>query len=47
VRGRAGVNHLPLAAFLNAVLASGLRLEHVEEPDGDDYPVLLALVARR
>jgi len=45
VRGRAGVNHLPLSDFLNAVIASGLRLERVEEPGEEDYPLLLALAA--
>jgi len=47
LRGRVGVNHLPLADFLNAILRTGLRLEHVEEPGEDDYPLLLALRAIR
>jgi SAM-dependent methyltransferase len=47
VRGRAGVNHLTLADFLNAIVVSGLRLQRVEEPGDEDYPVLLALAARR
>jgi SAM-dependent methyltransferase len=47
LRGRVGVNHLPLADFLNAILDTGLRLEHVEEPGEDDYPLLLALRAIR
>jgi SAM-dependent methyltransferase len=47
IRGRAGVNHLPLADFLNAVAAAGLVLERVEEPGTDDLPLLLALVAVR
>jgi SAM-dependent methyltransferase len=47
IRGRAGVHHLPLEDFLNAVLESGLRLERVEEPGDEDYPVLIALTARR
>lgn len=47
VRGQVGVNHLPLADFLNAILDGGLRLKRVEEPGPDDYPVLIALVATR
>lgn len=47
VRGRAGVNHLPLADFLNAVVEAGLHPERFEEPGEDDYPLLLALGARR
>ncbi len=47
LRGRVGVNHLPLADFLNAILDTGLRLDHVEEPGEDDYPLLLALRAIR
>jgi SAM-dependent methyltransferase len=47
IRGRAGVHHLPLEDFLNAVIASGLRLERTEEPGDEDYPVLIALAARR
>ena len=47
VRGRAGVNHLPLADFLNAVVGSGVRLERVEEPGDEDYPLLLALTGRK
>jgi SAM-dependent methyltransferase len=47
VRGRAGVNHLPLADFLNAVLDAGLRPERFEEPGEDDYPLLLAFRAYR
>jgi SAM-dependent methyltransferase len=47
VRGRAGVNHLPLADFLNAVLDAGLRPDRFEEPGADDYPLLLAFRAYR
>jgi SAM-dependent methyltransferase len=47
VRERVGVNHVPLAELLNAVLAAGIRLEQVEEPKGDDYPLLLALQGSR
>jgi SAM-dependent methyltransferase len=47
VRERVGVNHVPLADLLNAVLAAGIRLERTEEPEGDDYPLLLALQGTR
>ena len=47
VRGRAGVNHLPLEDVLNAIVSSGLRLENVQEPGEDDYPLLLGFSARR
>ncbi len=47
IRPRVGVNHLPLADLIQAILNSGLTLTHVEEPGDDDYPFLLALVARR
>jgi SAM-dependent methyltransferase len=47
VRERVGVNHVPLAGLLSAVLDAGIRLEQIEEPAGDDYPLLLALRGRR
>jgi SAM-dependent methyltransferase len=47
VRERVGVNHVPLAELLNAVLAAGIRLEQIEEPKGDDYPLLLAMQGSR
>lgn len=47
VRSRVGVNHPPLGHLLNAVLDAGFRLERVEEPGEDDYPMLLALRAIR
>ena len=45
LRGRVGVNHVPLADFLNAIIDAGLRLGRVVEPDGEDYPLLLGLRA--
>jgi hypothetical protein len=39
------VNHLPLAEFLNALLASGLTLLEFGEPGEDDYPYLLSVKA--
>jgi SAM-dependent methyltransferase len=47
VRERVGVTHVPLAELLNTVLAAGIRLEQIEEPKGDDYPLLLALQGTR
>ncbi|MDQ3881160.1 MAG: methyltransferase domain-containing protein [Chloroflexota bacterium] len=43
LRGRVGVHHVPLAEFLNAFIDAGLRLEHVDEPEDEDYPLLLGL----
>jgi SAM-dependent methyltransferase len=47
IRGKVGATHLPLALFLHAFLDAGLQLERVEEPEGRDYPYILALRARR
>ena len=47
IRGRAGVNHLPLADFLNAILDAGLRLERVEEPGDEDYPLTIGIRAAK
>ena len=47
VRSRAGVRHVPLSELLNKLIASGLRLEHVEELGEGTVPWLLALRARR
>jgi SAM-dependent methyltransferase len=48
LRRRVGYRHVPLAELLNAVMAAGLRLEHVEEPDtGELVPGALAFVATK
>jgi ubiquinone/menaquinone biosynthesis C-methylase UbiE len=47
LRGRVGAIHLPLAAFLHAFLDADLRLDHIEEPAGRDYPMLVALRCTR
>ena len=47
VRSRAGVRHVPLSELLNKLIASGLRLEDVEELGEGTVPWLLALRARR
>ena len=46
IRSQVGVNHIPLAQLINALLNSGLALEQLEEPGDDGYPILLALRAR-
>ena len=47
IRAKVGATHLPLGLFLHAFLDSGLTIEHVEEPEGRDYPHVVALRARR
>lgn len=47
VRARVGINHVPLAMLLNAIIQNGLRLERLDEPGGDDPPIYLALSALR
>ncbi len=47
VRARVGINHIPLAIFLNAIVGQGLTLDRVEEPGGDDPPLYVALRAHR
>ena len=47
LRARFGASHLPLGRFLQSFLEAGFRLEHVEEPEGRDYPYMLALKLRR
>ena len=45
IRARVGINHVPLAHFLNALARNGLAIERVEEPGGDDPPLYLAILA--
>jgi SAM-dependent methyltransferase len=47
IRSKVGATHLPLGLFLQTFLNAGLVLEHVEEPEGRDYPHVIALRARR
>lgn len=47
IRAKVGATHLPLALFLHAFLDAGFAFEHFEEPEGRDYPYILALRARR
>jgi ubiquinone/menaquinone biosynthesis C-methylase UbiE len=45
IRSRVGINHLPLAGFLNVLLGTGLVLGEFEEPGDLDPPLFLALRA--
>ncbi len=47
IRRRVGMHHIPLADYLNALVATGLTLERFEEPDGPEVPHALAVRARR
>jgi SAM-dependent methyltransferase len=47
LRAKVGARHLPLGIFLSAFLDAGLALERFEEPEGRDYPYIVALRARR
>lgn len=47
LRARAGARHLPLGLLLQGFMDAGLTLERVEEPEGREYPHILALQARR
>jgi ubiquinone/menaquinone biosynthesis C-methylase UbiE len=47
IRSKVGATHLPLGLFLHAFLDAGLTIEHFEEPEGRDYPHILALRARK
>jgi SAM-dependent methyltransferase len=45
IRARVGINHLPLAALLNALIASGLTLRELGEPGHTDPPLFLGFRA--
>lgn len=47
LRAKVGATHLPLAAFLQAFMDAGLSPAVFEEPGARDYPVSIALRARR
>ena len=47
IRSKVGAWHLPLGPFLHVFLDAGLVLERFEEPEGRDYPHIVALRARR
>ncbi len=43
IRARVGINHLPLADLVNAIIRSGFTITQVDEPGEADPPVFLAL----
>lgn len=43
IRSRVGINHLPLAGFLNAIIRSGFTITQVEEAGDVDPPIFLAV----
>jgi len=47
LRAKVGASHLPLGLFLQAVIDAPLKLERFEEPEGRDYPHVVALRASR
>ena len=47
IRAKVGARHLPLGLFLHTFLDPGLVLERLEEPEGRDYPYIVAVRARR
>ena len=47
IRRRVGVRHVPLAEFLNAFLAAGLRLVRVSEANDEDFPTRVGVLAER
>ncbi len=47
IRSRVGINHLPLAPFLNAFVSAGLSPQAFEEPGDIDPPLFFAVRAGR
>ena len=43
IRARVGINHLPLAGLVNAIICAGFTITDVEEPGDADPPIFLAL----
>ena len=46
LRSKVGARHLPLVLFLHTFLDAGLVLERLEEPEGREYPHIVALRMR-
>ena len=46
LRSKVGARHLPLGLFLHTFLDAGLVLERLEEPEGREYPHIVALRMR-
>ena len=47
IRSRVGINHLPLADLLNAIVRARFTIEQVEEPGDSDPPIFLAVKATK
>jgi ubiquinone/menaquinone biosynthesis C-methylase UbiE len=47
LRAKVGAHHLPLGLFIQVFLDAGFALEQFEEPEGREYPYIVALRARR
>jgi ubiquinone/menaquinone biosynthesis C-methylase UbiE len=47
IRAKVGARHLPLGLFLHTFIDAGLAFECFEEPEGRDYPYIVALRARK
>lgn len=47
IRAKVGATHLPLGVFLHTFIDAGLAFERFEEPEGRDYPYIVALRARK
>src|SRR5438552_11137780 len=47
LRAKVGARHLPLGLFVQVFLDAGLTLEKFEEPEGREYPHVLALRMRK
>jgi SAM-dependent methyltransferase len=46
ITARVGINHLPLAGLLNAIIGSGFRISRVDEPGDADPPLFFSVTAR-
>jgi SAM-dependent methyltransferase len=47
LRAKVGARHVPLGEFLTAFALAAFRIERCEEHGEDDYPSLVAILARR
>ena len=47
LRAKVGARHLPLGLFIQSFLDAGFRLERFEEPEGREFPHIVALVCRK
>ena len=47
IRARVGINHLPLADLLNAIIRSGFTIAQLDEPGEADPPFFLAIRAMK